>query len=196
MKEAVRSDSEEMDIFLARFPEETRTIEINKERIKGFLRYTYDNFENVSSINPKAAKFIEKLNNLGFLKLNSQEGVRETKDAGLDLYGKPLSINGSRIVLSTYLERSYCDAFIRTDVLNLFEEYFRMENPKFILVKHPYDGSEIVLTKTTFKSEDGFDYDEEKTHVYATTKKDVKWQISQLSSETGYYSGPSLVPCL
>lgn len=181
--------------FLARFPEEAITRTINKKRIDGFLRATRANFEKFSSLKPEAAEFIKKLNNLGFVTFDSQEGIhRETKDP-TERYGKnkgmSQSFNDSKVILETYSERAYCDGFIRNDVLNLFKKFLKSESQK--VVEHPYNGITIVLTKY-FKCEDGNNYQQNGTNIHPDDDDEnygdtVKWEISQLSDESGYCIG-------
>jgi len=182
-----------MDLFLARFREEAELMEINKKRIIGFIKNNLNkDLEHFDGLEPDAAEFIQTLNNLGFLTTDSQEGIyRESKDP-IDLNGEPLVINGSRVTLKVYSERSYCDAFIRTDILGLFIENLAKENEKVNLIVHPYDGCYICVTKEYFEDEDSNNYVRELTRINARTEEDVEWELSELSNGSAYYTGPPL----
>jgi hypothetical protein len=184
-------------LFLARFPEEAEVIRLNKKRIRGFLRFTYEaQSKNVSSLKPKAAHFIAKLNNLGLITFDSQEGIyRKTKDpihlSGEDK-GEPYfsPYNKSKTTLRIYSERAYCCAFIRIDILRAFMKNLKKENQNIKIILHPYNGRYIKLTSEYFETEDGANYDKGNTGINPTTQEYVDWEIDNLEGDGGYYSGP------
>lgn len=174
------SHMEYSKLFLARFSEEADDIRLNKKRIRGFLRFTYRVLsKNVSSLKPKAAHFIAKLNNLGLITFDSQEGIYiKTKDPtylfGEDK-GKPcISLMDTRITLQIDSERAYCCAFIRTDILAPFMKNLKMENRNIKIIVHPYKGPYIQLTSQYFETEDGEDYDMGATGISPSTQKEIE----------------------
>ena len=103
-----------------------------------------------------------------------------------------LNDDGVRVTLEINSERAYCDAFIRIDILNIFRKNLKKENQNIKLITHPYAGRYIELTKYYFEYEDGDNYECIPTGISASTERDVEWQISILSSDSGYYKGPHL----
>ena len=183
------------DLFLARFPEEALVHEMNMKRIRGFLKYTCENFERVSSIQPHTAEFITKLNELGFITFDSQEGIHKKKENPKKKNGKPVKIKGSTVIYEEDKERSYCFAFIRTDILHLFIEKLNEENQNLMPIVHPYNGPSIRLTNKRVKDVKGNKYKYRRyTGIYRTNIKDVELQMLYLSGYVGYYSGPPLEP--
>jgi len=183
-------------LFLERFPDDKHILEINKIRIKGFLKFTFRAQKtDVASIKPKSARKIKSLNNLGFITFDSQEGIyMKAKNPshifGVQKWTDSLIDRGIKISFKIYHERAYCDAFIRTDILNVFRKNLKGENKRIKLLIHPSNGPFIALTKEYFKFDDGEEYHHLHTGIDATEEKEIDWHISNLSSECGYYTGP------
>lgn len=188
--------------FLKKFPEEKTVWTINQQRIKGFLKFTATVEKNVSSINLKAARQIKKLNDLGFITVDSQEGIEEKVDNPKYRYGEQkgqpvVNDEGSPAVLSINSERGYCDGFIRTELLDAFEAQLKVCNPQTIVLRYPRAaGAERVnLTKEYIKYDDGSEYKDDFTNSAEYTRDDLQTYVIDIAlRDSGYYTGPPLPP--
>jgi hypothetical protein len=190
------------NLFLKKFPEERDVWKINQQRIKGFLKFTASVDKNVSSINLKAARQIKKLNDVGFVTVDSQEGIHEETKNPKYVYGEQkgqpvINKEGSPAVLSIVSERGYCDGFIRTELLDVFEAQLKVCNPQAIVLRYPREtGAERVnLTKEYIKYEDGSEYKNDITNSPEYTLNDLQTYIIDVTlRHDGYYTGPPLPP--
>ena len=187
--------------FLKKFPEEKALWTINQKRIKGFLKFTAEaKRKRISSIDVAAAKQIARLNNLGFITIDSQEGIEETEQNPKYGYGQkkgePLvNEEGSPAVLSMNSERAYCDGFIRTALLDTFEAALKTCSPNTIILRYPREGDRVNLTKEYIKYEDGSEYKDNFTNSPDYNADDLQtYVIDILLTSTGYYTGPPLPP--
>ena len=186
--------------FLKRFPEEKKVWTLTQQRAKGFLKFTSSHANNVSSVSAKSAKIIAKLNEFGFITVDSQEGIEEEKENPKIMYGddigKPiLNKKGSPATIITTSERAYCDGFIRTELVAKLERQLQACNPDIKVVVAPYKGESINLTKQYIKYEDGTDKTDNFTNVAFYTRGDLQtYVIDVVLTDTGYYSGPPLEP--
>lgn len=185
---------------MKRFPEEKKLWKLTQQRAKGFLKFTSSHANNVSSVSAKAAKVITKLNELGFITVDSQEGIEEKKENPKIMYGdnigKPiLNKEGSPATILITSERAYCDGFIRTELIDRLERILQECNLDIELVVSPYKGGQINLTKQHFRYEDGTSHTDYFTNVPVYTLDDIQsYVIDVVLTDTGYYSGPPLEP--
>ena len=189
--------------FLKKFPDEKVVWTINQQRIKGFLKFTAAaNKKSVSSINLKAARQIKNLNDLGFITVDSQEGLHQEEKNPTYVTGEQegqrlVNKEGSPAVLSINSERGYCDGFIRTELLDAFEAQLKACTPQAIVLRYPREeGAERVnLTKEYIKYEDGSEYKNDFTNSPEYTRDDLQTYIIDIAlRESGYYTGPPLPP--
>ena len=187
--------------FLKKFPEDKLIWKLNKKRIEGFLKFTsVANKKGTSSIELKAAKQIARLNNLGFITMDSQEGiiseVQNPKYVSGEKKEEPtVNKKGIRSVLSINSERAYCDGFIRTALLDAFEVELKACNFNSIVLRYPREGERITLTKEYIKYEDGSEYKDDFTRSPEYSINDLQtYIIDEMLINPGYYIGPPLSP--
>jgi len=186
--------------FLKRFPEEKRLWNLAQKRAKGFLKFTSKHANNVSSVSLKSAQVIAKLNELGFITVDSQEGNMEEKENPKKMYGndigKPISNEaGSPATMLVTAERAYCDGFIRSEFVYRLEKLLQECNPDIKVVVAPFRGERINLTKQYIEYEDGTSMTDNFTNVPDYTRDDLQnYVIDVVLTDTGYYEGPPLEP--
>lgn len=187
--------------FLKKFPEERPLWILNQRRINGFLKYTAKAIKNggISSIDVKAAQQIQKLNSLGFITVDSQEGIHDETKNPIYHYGEqkgqPLrNKEGSLAVLASNSERAYCDGFILTSLLDTFEAQLKACNSNVIVLRYPRQGARINLTKAYIQYEDGSEYKDDFTNSPEYTAEDLQEYVINvlLSGTSSYYIGPPL----
>lgn len=184
--------------FLSRFPEEAPLYTLNQQRIDGFLRFT--SHTNASSIGMEAANQIKTINDLGFITVDSQEGIHEETQSPTYLYGdekgKPVANEaGSPATLSIHSERAYCDGFIRRELEEGFYDALRRCNNNTEILFYPYRGERINLTKEYVKYEDGTEYKDNFTNTPEYSEEELQsYVIDKVIPSTGYYEGPPLEP--
>lgn len=184
--------------FLLRFPEEKQVYTINIERINGFLKFT--SHTEASSIGMKAAQQIKKLNDLGFITSNSQEGIYDEVENPKYAYGenkgqRVRSEAGSPAVKSIVSERAYCEGFIRNELLEDFYNKLKECNPMAELLIYPDEKMERVnLTKEYIKYEDGTEYRDDLTNSPEMLLEEIQFFVTHDLTDTGYYEGPPLDP--
>jgi len=184
--------------FLKRFPEEKKLYAINQQRIKGFLKFT--SHTNASSIGMAAANKIKILNDLGFITVDSQEGLYEEVQNPKYEYGKkkgqPLvNGDGSIATLSVLSERAYCDGFLRRELEEGFYDTLKRCNPNIEVLFHPYKGERVNLTKEYISYEDGSEYKDNFTNTPEYSDEELQtYVIDTILPSTGYYEGPPLPP--
>jgi hypothetical protein len=186
--------------FLKRFPEQKKLWNLAQKRAKGFLKFTSKHANNVSSVSAKSAKVIARLNELGFITVDSQEGNMEEKENPKKMYGdnigQPIANKaGSPATLLTVSERAYCDGFIRSEFVYRLEKLLQECNPDIKVVVAPFRGERINLTKQYIKYEDGTSIIDNFTNVPDYTRDDLQnYVIDVVLPDTGYYEGPPLEP--
>lgn len=150
------------NLFLQKFPTEKTVWENNQVRIDGFVEFTKNPVHTfiepngskktykIVSIKPEEAEYIKKINNLGFITLDSQVG-------DIDIDTNPVNTNNNGIKLVEYKleERAYCEGFIRKELLSLLKDKIK-DNPNIMI----YDFSTVKkhsvnLTKEQYIYEDG-----------------------------------------
>ena len=186
------------NLFLKRFPEEKALWTINQQRVEGFLKFTKKaKNEAISSIDMKSAKQIASLNALGFITVDSQEGIIEITENPKYVYGKKkgqsiVNEEGSPAVLYKVSERAYCDGFIRTDLLDSVEEELKKCNPDSIVLRYPREGDRINLTIEYLKYKDGSEKTEYFTNSPDVSADEIKNYAKDILEDNGYYNGPPL----
>lgn len=182
------------DVFLRRFPEEKALMDLVKRRADGFVEYTSHVEENVSSITPKAAETMYRINMLGFITIDSQEGII-TETPNPQRNGKPvLNKRGIPATLYRYAELAYCVGFIRTELVPAFTRQVKACNPDIRIVTSPNKGY-IPLTSNYYEYKDGtYIRSLGSTHVPELTIKEVDTDIIPDLRKSGYYKGPILPP--
>ena len=187
--------------FLKKFPEERPLWLLNQKRINGFLKYTAKAIKNrtAASIDVKAAQQIQKLNSLGFITVDSQEGIHDEEKNPTYHYGKekgqPLrNKEGSPALVAINSERAYCDGFILTTLLDTFESQLKACNPNVIVLRYPRQGDRVNLTKEYIQYEDGSEYKDDFTNSPEYTAEDLQEYVinTLLSGTSSHYIGPPL----
>ena len=186
--------------FLKKFPEEEELWTINQQRIKGFLKFTKNHEKNsASSIDIKAAKHIERLNDIGFITVDSQEGLLEKGENPKYVWGenkgKPIiNKEGSPAMFYINSERAYCEGFIRKELLEIFEKELKKCNPDITVLRYPREGNRIVLTHEYLKYEDGSEYNNNFTKSPNIVEDEIESYAKFILEDDGYYIGEPLPP--
>jgi len=178
-------------LFLNRFPEEETIMELNQERIIGFVKYTQLYQKDCASVLPKTAKLIQRINNLGFITNDSQEGIYKKTINPKKKDGSIIkSSNGLGIKKIVESQRAYCDGFIRKELLPTLILELNKINKNLMLITYPHFGPEYPLTKFYFEYEDNDFEVESHTHVELSEMDDDSSDNITVYFDNGYYSGP------
>jgi len=184
------------NLFLERFPEETDFIEFNRIRMKGFVKYNKQKRQDACKIAVKSAYCIQEINDLGFITIESQEGILRKTVNPVHLYGvekgkRYKKQDGVNQTLEIYTERAFCEGFIKNELLDVFKKEMTDINKNIQIITKPYSGEQINLTTTFRKYQDGKTVLNRHTNLNETTDEELRMN-SHVFCNSGYYLGPKL----